>query len=47
MCVCSPFKVNKHLKVCELAFTVNIHMSTKTCVTGNNVILHEALLHEG
>ena len=23
--------------------TVNIHVSTKTCVTGNNVILHKAL----
>ena len=32
-----------HLKVCQLAFTVNIHMSTKTCVTGNNLVLHKAL----
>ena len=32
-----------HLKVRKLALTVNIHVSTKTCVTGNNFILHKAL----
>ena len=25
------------------SLTVNIHVSTKTCVTGNNFILHKAL----
>ena len=27
----------------ENGLTVNIHVSTKTCVTGNNLILHKAL----
>ena len=27
----------------QTSLTVNIHMSTKTCVTGNNFILHKAL----
>ena len=26
------------------SLTVNIHMSTKTCVTGNNFSLHKALI---
>ena len=30
-------------KVCRLSFTVNIHVSTKTCVTDNKFVLHEAL----
>ena len=25
------------------SLTVNIHVSTKTCVTGNNLILHKAV----
>ena len=28
----------------QTSLTVNIHVSTKTCVTGNNVILLEALV---
>ena len=28
----------------ETGLTVNIHVSTKTCVTGNNVMLRKALL---
>ena len=26
------------------SLTVNIHVSTKTCVTGNNFIMHKALI---
>ena len=37
-CVCSLFQVIRHI----LKF-VNIHVSTKTGVTGNNLVLHEAL----
>ena len=39
MCVCSPFHV-----IMETGLTINIHVSTKTCMTGNNVILHKALV---
>ena len=28
----------------QTSLTVNIHVSTKTCVTGNNFILHKALI---
>ena len=30
--------------ISESLLTVNIHVSTKTCVTGNNFILHQALV---
>ena len=39
MCVCSPFQVIRHI----FNLTVNIHVSTKTCVTGKNWVLHKAL----
>ena len=41
MCVCSPFQVIRH--ILKSGLTVNIHVSTKTCVTGNNLVLHKAL----
>ena len=48
MCVCSPFQVIRHiLKFVNWhnrLFTVNIHVSTKTCVTGNSLVLHKALV---
>ena len=40
--LCSPFQVIRH--VLKFVLTVNIHVSTKTCVTGNNVMLHKALV---
>ena len=44
MCVCSSFQVIKHIfKFVKTGLTVNIHVSTKTCVTGNNFILHKVL----
>ena len=30
-------------KTIDIGLTVNIHVSTKTCVTGNNLVLHKAL----
>ncbi|KAK2170461.1 hypothetical protein NP493_1154g00024 [Ridgeia piscesae] len=35
-CVCSPFQFVNWLNS-------NIHVSSKTCVTGNNFILHKAM----
>ena len=33
-----------HLIVCKTGLTFNIHVSTNTCVTGNNVIMHKVLV---
>ena len=42
-CVCSPFQVIRHIWKFVNWLKVNIHMSTKTCVTGNNLVLHNSL----
>ena len=45
MCVCSPIQVIRHpFKFVNWLLTVNIDVSTKTCVTGNNLVLHKALV---
>ena len=38
------FRPSDAFKSLSTGLTVNIHVSTKTCVTGNNFILHKALL---
>ena len=38
------FRSSDTFKSLSTVLTVNIHVSTKTCVTGNNCILHKALL---
>ena len=37
------FRVTKHIVSFLTGLTVNIHVSTITCVTGNNLVLHKAL----
>ena len=37
------FRSSGTLESSSTSLTVNIHVSTKTCVTGNNFILHKAL----
>ena len=38
------FRSSRTLESSSTSLTVNIHVSTKTCVTGNNFILHKALV---
>ena len=37
------FRSSDTFESLQISLTVNIHVSTKTCVTGSNFILHEAL----
>ena len=46
VCLQSIFRSSDTFKSLSTGLTVNIHVSTKTCVTGNNVILHKALQQE-
>ena len=44
MCVLvAHFRSSGTFESLQTGLTVNIHVSTKTCVTGNNFILHKAL----
>ena len=38
------FQVIRHILNLLTGLTVNIHVSTKACVTGNNMVLNKALL---
>ena len=37
------FRASDIFLTLKTGLIVNIHVSTKTCVTGNNLVLHEAL----
>ena len=37
------FRSSDIFKILSTGLTVNIHVSTKTCVTGNNVMQHKAV----
>ena len=37
------FKSSDTFESLQTGLTVHIHVSTKTCVTGNNLVLHKAL----